>query len=289
MLHRTGKKLNIIARAVMLALIITTALPGTAFAAGDTSGLPVVKPRVVTRAEVNKYAYYKNKNASKIPVITYHKIVSDKAKKSKKYKHDKWAVSQSNFNKQMAWLHKKHYRTINCDEFYLWRRGRIKLPKRSVLITIDDGNAEAIERAYPVLKKYNMKATAFIVGRSPHRGLKCGNISMERMQEIQEKYPRFEFQSHTYNLHVRKAVKYGYKTFMKDAAKQREVYGFEYLAYPYGKKTDAMIKAYKNSGIRMAFSFGDYGFATRKQNIYKIKRIAIFGNTSMRKFKRWCR
>lgn len=273
----------------MLSLIISLSLTGEVFAAGGSKPVfPVVKPRVVTRAEVNKYAYYKGTNASRIPVITYHKIVSDKAKKTKKYRNDKWTVSQSNFNQQMAWLHKKHYRTINCDELYLWRRGRIKLPKRSVLITIDDGNAEAIERAFPVIKKYKMKATAFIVGRSPHKGLNCGNISMKRMKEIKKKYPKFEFQSHTYNLHIRKAVKFTYTTFMNDAYKQRKVYGFEYLAYPYGDKTNTMIKAYKNSGIRMAFSFGDYGFATRKQNLYKMKRIAILGNTSMKTFKKWC-
>ena len=167
--------------------------------------------------------------------------------------------------------------------------GKIKLPARSVLITIDDGNAEAIRRALPAIKKYNMKCTAFIIGKKPYEGIRSNEISLKKIFEIQEGYPNFEFQSHTYNLHTRKAVKYKYNTFIKDAAKQRAAFGFDYLAYPYGNKTKTMIRAYKDSGIRMAFSFADYGYATRNQNIYKIKRIAIFGSTSLSKFKKWCR
>ena len=188
----------------------------------------------------------------------------------------------------MSWLHKKHYRTINCDEFYLWRIGKIKLPKRTVLITFDDGNKLAIEKSLPVLKKYKMKATYFIIGKPVHEGGTSRFISEQRVRQIMKTYPNVEFQSHTYNLHYKGATKLNYNSILKDAKTQKDVFDFRYLAYPYGRKTNTMIKVYKDSGIKMAFSFSDYGFATRKQNLYKIKRFAVKGNTSFRKFKRWC-
>lgn len=269
MKYTCDKNRRVVARVIVLALIITLLLPGTAFAVAK-------KPKKV-------------KYATKIPVITYHRIVSDKAKKSAAYKKDKWTVSQSNFNKQMKWLHKKHYRTLSCEEFYLWKTGRIELPKRSVLITFDDGYSEAIERALPVLRQYNMKGTAFIIGVHQKEWHSPEMISMSRIRTIQSTYTQFEFQSHTYNLHYRNAVNCGYNTFVQDAAKQKEVFGFNYLAYPYGRWTDTMAHAYANSGIKMAFSFGDYGFATRKQGNYSVKRLAVLGNTSMKKFKKWCK
>lgn len=254
----------------------------------DTNNIDLSKPRAITAEEIMKYATYHGKNAKRIPILTYHRIVSNKAKKSKKYKKDKWTISQKNFNKQMKWLRKKHYRTISCDEFYLWYMGKIKLPKRSVLITIDDGNAEAIERMLPVLRMYNMKATAFVIGKPVHDGGTLQCISEERVKQIQKEYPNLEFQSHTYNMHDRKYQKASYSYVIQDSLTQRKIFGFDYMAYPYGRKSNTMFKAYKDSGIRMAFSFKDYGFATKKQNVYRIRRFAVLGKTSMRKFKRWC-
>ena len=239
--------------------------------------------------DIKKYGYYKGKNATRIPILTYHQIVSDKEKKSEKYRKDPWTVSQSAFNKQMRWLYNKHYRTINCDEFYLWYTGKIRLPKRSVLITFDDGNKSAMERSLPLLKRYKLKATHFIIGRPVHMGGNSRVVSETRIRQIMELYPNIEFQSHTYNLHYKGATSLSYAAILGDARTQRDLFGFDYLAYPYGRKTNAMIKAYKDSGIRMAFSFSDYGFATRRQNKYKIKRLAVKGNTSFRKFKKWCR
>lgn len=257
--------------------------------ASDPEAIEIVQARPITAEEIQKYGYYKGKNATRIPILTYHQIVSDKEKKTKKYRKDKWTISQSKFNKQMKWLHKKHYRTINCDEFYLWYMGKIKLPKRSVLITIDDGKSSAIERALPVFRKYNMKGTAFIIGHSVHNWNSSLYISEDRVREIQKTYPKLEFQSHTYSLHYKAALNSSYEVFMKDAKLQRDAFGFDYLAYPYGRKSNTMIKAYKDSGIRMAFSFADYGFATKKQHPFKIKRLAVLGSTSMRKFRRWCK
>ena len=107
------------------------------------------------------------------------------------------------------------------------------------------------------------------------------------MKEIQKEYPDMEFQSHTYNLHKHYSSKGSYKKVLTDANKQKKVYGFNYIAYPYGRYTSGAIKAYKKSGIKLGFTYGTNNYATRKQNIYKIERIKIYGNGSMRAFKRW--
>ena len=226
------------------------------------------------------------KNAKRIPVITYHRVVTDKQKESAEFRGSSLAISKSTFEKQMKWLHKKGYRTISCEEFYLWHQGKLKLPKKSVLITFDDGHKGVADNALPVLKKYDMKGTAFLIGRSTYKNKKK-SISFKKMKSIQESYPNLEFQSHTYNLHNRNKVNSKYEVFLKDAKKQKKTYGFEYLAYPFGSYTPQMIKAYKNAGIKMAFTYGENKYATRKQNLYKIRRIKISGNESFSQFKRW--
>ena len=231
---------------------------------------------------IAEYGTYHGTNAKRIPVITYHRFSSNKNKVTGSSLY----VTQGTFDKQMKWLKSKGYRTINCEEFYLWYKGKIKLPKKTVLITFDDGRNSVAKYALPVLKKYKMKGTCFVIGSKTLKNKK-GYIKYDRMRDIQEEYPDLEFQSHTYKLHKFFSSKGDYGKVLKDAEKQKEVYGFEYLAYPYGRYTNGMIKAYKKSGIKLAFTYGRNGYATRKQNIYKIRRIKISGTGTFNQFKRW--
>lgn len=237
---------------------------------------------------IAKYGTYRGKNAHRIPVITYHRVVTDKEKKSAKFRGSSLAISKSDFDKQMKWLYKNGYRTINCEEFYLWHEGKIKLPKKSVLITFDDGYIGVVDNALPVLKKYGLKGTSFIIGNSTKKN-KRHSIRYKRLRKIQETYPDLEFQSHTYHLHKHFGRKGEYEKVLKDAKKQKKIYGFEYLAYPFGRYTPEMIRAYKKSGIKMAFTYGTNDYATRDQNLYKIRRIKIYGNGSMNAFRQWFR
>ena len=277
-----SKKHRFLFRGFVALLMVIMLLPSVTYAASDDFST-VLSPNVI-----RQYSTYRGVNATQIPIITYHKIVSDKDKRSKAYRNDKWTISQSNLEKQIAWLNKKHYRTINCDEFYLWHQGKIKLPERSVLITIDDGKVGSVNRLFQELRKYNMKGTAFIIGK-PALAKNSGNfMSTKRMRRVREVYPKFEFQSHTYGLHYRSAYQESYKTIKKDADIMKKWYGFNYIAYPYGYYSSTMIRAYKDNGIRMGFSFGDYGYATRKQSRYAIRRFGVLGNTTLRTFKSWC-
>lgn len=222
--------------------------------------------------------------AEKIPVITYHRIVNDWEKK-KEIRHSSLSISRSTFKKQMKWLKMRKYLTLNCSEFYLWHQRKVELPKKSVLITFDGGTIGQVKYAMPILKKYNMKGTFFIIGNLTYNNRK-GIINYKKMHEIEKLYPIFEFQSHTFSLHIhlRKDV---YKKTLKDALIQKKYYDFKYLAYPYGFYTSDMVKSYNNSGIKMAFTYGKNRFATRKQDIFRIRRIKVNARESFSKFTRW--
>ena len=137
----------------------------------------------------------------------------------------------------------------------------------------------------PILKKYNMKGVSFIIGKYTYNNKK-GIISYNKMNKLKKKYPNFDFQSHTFDLHKR-IRKNDYEETIRDAAKQNKYFNFTFLAYPYGAFTSGMIKAYIKSGIKMAFTYGNNGYATRNQNKYMIRRIKVNGRDSFSKFTRW--
>ena len=83
-----------------------------------------------------------------LPVLTYHHILL----------YDVRA-----FNNQMAWLRDRGYVTLSMAQLEGYVKNKINLPARAVVITFDDGLKSVSRYAYPVLKQYGMKATAFIV------------------------------------------------------------------------------------------------------------------------------
>lgn len=231
-------------------------------------------------------------NARRVPVLTYHKVLTDEEKQSARYAKDRYSVSLSNFTRQMNWLKERQYTAITCEELYMWHNGLINLPRKSVLITFDDGYASTIENVLPVLEVCQLKGTAFIIGSETATSNGTIFITADRMREIREQCPWFEFQSHTWNLHRKSAYKTEkYAAFAADAVQQRDTYGFEYIAYPYGKNSKAMRRAYRDNGLKMAFLFGSShnGYATRKQGLFKMKRIEVTGSMSFKRFKRWCK
>ena len=295
------KRLTIFA--LILALIATSSVAafadGEEGAGGDTGSTETVtsetpeQPVPVTPPDpdaekIAKYGYYHGTNATRIPVLTYHMVMSDKQKKKRKYRRSSLAVSQSTFDKQVKYLVDTGYRTINCDEFYLWYTGKINLPPKSVLITFDDGYIGVATYALPVLRKYNAKGTSFIVGTRTVNNKK-NTIGYNLMMNLRASQDNLEFQSHTYALHKKFKKKGDYEKVMRDAARQREIFGFEYLAYPYGRNTAGMRAAYADSGIKLAFTYGKNAYATRSQNIYQIRRIKVDGRKSFKHFTKWVR
>jgi peptidoglycan/xylan/chitin deacetylase (PgdA/CDA1 family) len=76
---------------------------------------------------------------------------------------DMVTVHPSHFEAQMAYIKKKGYRTIHCEELADFMEGREDLPARTLMITFDDGFLDNYSFAFPILKDYGHKATIFAV------------------------------------------------------------------------------------------------------------------------------
>jgi len=71
-------------------------------------------------------------------------------------------ITPQHFVAQMAWLAKKAYHTASCADLEGFLRGR-ELPRRTVMITFDDGYLDNYVHAYPTLKRYGLHAVVFAV------------------------------------------------------------------------------------------------------------------------------
>ncbi|MGH2571503.1 MAG: polysaccharide deacetylase family protein [bacterium] len=76
---------------------------------------------------------------------------------------DYWTTTVPAFERQMAYLAERGFRTIGLDELVDWMDGRGDIPPRSVVITIDDGDRSFVDHAVPVLRRHGYTATVFLI------------------------------------------------------------------------------------------------------------------------------
>ena len=95
--------------------------------------------------------------------MAFHRLVPDDLKR-KVYPNNKYIGSIKVFEEMMKYIFNNGYKTLSSEEFYKWLIGKVEYDKKTLLITIDDGNYEDYYLVYPIIKKYNLKATSFVVG-----------------------------------------------------------------------------------------------------------------------------
>lgn len=101
----------------------------------------------------------RDRNPNDFTIFSYHEI----AEKSETL-DSTYAVSVASFEAQMKWLIDDGYHFIKIDDIIAARKHNNPLPKKSVLITFDDGYQSVYANAFPVLKKYQIPAVVALVG-----------------------------------------------------------------------------------------------------------------------------
>lgn len=223
-------------------------------------------------------------NNQKITVLTYHNI-GTKQDIENNLSEKPWTIDIENFEEHLKMLKKHNFKTLTLEEFYKWKKGEIRLPYKSILITFDDGFYSNYYYAFKLLKKYDMNATVFLIGNYMEDKNEDWNgnlktyISKEILEKCKTEYPNIEFASHTYALHEHDALeKSSLEDLYKDAKMFKEnVINTDYIAYPFGKNNENFRNALKENNYKMAFIFGpskkEYRKASRKDNDFLIPRL----------------
>lgn len=215
----------------------------------------------------------------KVAVLGYHSF-------SKEKEEDIFIMPINEFEEQLKYLKRHHYKALSLDEFYDYYKGNKKIPRKSVLITMDDGYQSNYDLAFPLLKKYNMKATVFYIG-SNVIGENKNYMNKDTLELIKKNYPNIEIASHSYNLHYDKSIEKGIDYLTADFDKMEDVVNTKYFAYPYGHYNEDIIKVLKTKKYKMAFGFGpgkEHRKASRNDNIYTIPRLNITNGMPLWKF-----
>lgn len=104
-----------------------------------------------------KYAWWKPTVAWEHPRVLMYHMVRNHIPDAK---FNKLRVSPQAFEEQIAWMDKQGFNFVTMHELQQnWGRH----PTKTVAITFDDGYLDNLENAFPILKKYQAKATIYVV------------------------------------------------------------------------------------------------------------------------------
>ena len=227
-----------------------------------------------------------------IPVITYHHILRDE--ENTRFRHTSTTTSVRAFNNQMTWLRDMGYTTLTMYQLDDYVHNRANLPGRAVVITFDDGLKSVSRYAYPILKQYGFKATAFIISsRIKRHPQKWAPKSLQFMSvsELEEIKDVFDFQSHTHFLHrvdgYRRPIllSRSYHNILFDFERSRRALAqfnphVLFLSYPFGGYNATAVKAAKDAGFQLAVTTVK-GKVKPGDNPMLLKRLYILRTDSL--------
>lgn len=208
----------------------------------------------------------------KVPVLMYHSIqVCSK---------NPYCVAPEQFEKQMKELVTSKYSPVTATQLLdAWYK-KTKLPEKPIVVTFDDGYADNYTHAFPVLKKYNIKATIFLatglIGRPTY-------LTWDEIREM-NKSGLIDFESHTIHHsdlsklppeQASQELLVSKQTIEKELHKPVRVF-----AYPYGMYKRSTIPLLKKAGYEMAFN-SNPGLASNLQGQYLLRRVSMHGDQSL--------
>ena len=214
-----------------------------------------------------------------VPILTYHYIAYNPNPKDKA--RDALSVPPDKFDLQMDYLSKNGYTPITLDTLYGIYSGQVSIPSKPVVLTFDDGYIDFYTIAYPILRKYNFHAVAFIP-----TGLVGGSYYMNwgQIKEIQSQgLVTFEAHSVTHpNL-----ASLSYAATLKQMLDSKNVlqsqtgYPVNFIAYPYGASNLSVQTGAKSAGF-----VGGVGtwFGKTSSGSMNMPRIKVSGFWSLKEF-----
>ena len=242
--------------------------------------------RIIDPAERNPQHY-------PVPVFMYHHLLPEADIKKYGWAGNDSVLSVEQFAGHMAFLHENGFHTASLQELDDFLNRNVPLPKKSVVITFDDGYRSNLEYAYPIMKQYGFRGAIFLIGSTSSRQQK--DFSPEGLQHISfsitgDYADVFEFGSHTYDLHAQIAggpamYKASYAAIEEDFRMMRLTHATAYIAYPYGAHNGSLLKVMKNEGYALGFTV-EPGYVNGKTHPYKIPRFGMRQNTSLEDFKK---
>jgi peptidoglycan/xylan/chitin deacetylase (PgdA/CDA1 family)/nucleoid-associated protein YgaU len=187
-----------------------------------------------------------------VPVLVYHNLAAqDKGRLT---------LAARSFDAQIRQMHAEGFQALRLADFLAFTTGRRQLPRKSVLLTFDDGYKSFVQYARPILKDYGYGATLFVYSDFLGGG---SALSWQDLRTLTEQ--GFDVQAHSkshgnlrraegeseaaYAKRIEAELAFPHTLFTKHLGRPSTV-----LAYPFGEMDDELLPYVAKFGYSAAFT-----------------------------------
>ena len=207
-----------------------------------------------------------------VPILMYHYVYSaDKPPAAL----DGNYLLDTKLEEQLAYLVENDFYFPSYPELKAFLEGEHSLPARSVVLTFDDAETGFLDVGIPILEKYRVPATSFVI---------CSDADAAQ-KIVDHRSPYVSFQSHSYGLHqAGGTVGHGglisaltTDQIVEDLTRAQKILGAtEAFAYPFGDVTADGQQAVRDAGILCAFTTQN-SWAHVGDDVTALPRVRISG------------
>ena len=217
-----------------------------------------------------------------VPILCYHNL----APQSK----GRLVLGVKSFEEQMHYLKSQGYRVVSLKEFLEFTWLKKQLPRKSLVLTFDDGYRAFIQYAYPILKELGFTATLFVY--TDYIGAGVTALSWADLKKLAAE--GFDIEAHSKSHgNMRRAATESADEYAKRLAAELNVpkdlfsknlgYLPQSLAYPYGSQDDVVVQRTKERGYVAAFTVRRQGNPSFVEPL-RIHRSQIYSEMSLDDF-----
>lgn len=184
-----------------------------------------------------------------VPILTYHRVHQFATELTKSIPD--LTVEPSTFAAEMDALDRAGYRTITQRQLFEAMYHGAALPRKRVLLTVDDGYVDDVTQILPVLKRHHMVATFYVITQRTHEP---GFLSGAQIRKLER--AGMDIGAHTRTHPSLTALG---ATALRDEVEGsqqdlRRLLGHPvyWFAYPYGVFNSTVIDEVKRAGFLLA-------------------------------------
>lgn len=219
-----------------------------------------------------------------VPVLMYHRICDlTPIERLNELTRD-LTVSPADFESQILHLKENGFSFLLASEVERAVKARTPLPEKAVCLTMDDGYKDNFEHAFPILLRYGIPATIFLVTNTvgTDRHLTWEEVNIMHREKV-------GFGSHTvhhYDLPGLSITQMDYELReSRRVIESRLVETVSAVAYPSGRYNETVVERARLAGYLAGWKKGG-GPVQPGANMFLLPRVRVNGGTTMKDFRR---
>lgn len=223
--------------------------------------------------EIKKELQYSSpKTSFRVPILMYHYVEYVKDKND--IIRASLTIHPATFEAQIKTLKDAHYTFLTASELANVLDGKKPIPRKPIILTFDDGYEDFYTDVFPILKKYKVKVTAYII---PGFIDKLNYMRSSELEEV-DRSGLVEIGAHTMHHAYLKGTGMILSNKTYEVVESKKVLEkmlnipIVSFAYPYGAFDEEALEIVKNAGFKTAVSTVP-GIEASRSNRFFIFRI----------------